>query len=135
VLAFMNGVGDDCKFHASVGQDTLNGLYLMVHRSTGGRARRGRFLFCSARTQRVGAHPRIGAGLMACMGGIPLAVVNTWEAGRFSLFTPSPLLSIALIIFLMTPFARKLIQDWATAKMDLATARKLVEGQTIAVVN
>lgn len=117
VLAFMNGVATIAKFHASVGQDTLNGLYLMVQQiNWWASAAWAIFIFALLGRQTWARVLGIGAGLMACMGGIPLAVLNTWEAGRFSLFTPSPLLSIALIVFLMTPFARQLIRDWVNGE-------------------
>ncbi|MEJ2559872.1 MAG: hypothetical protein P8186_27385, partial [Anaerolineae bacterium] len=63
----------------------------------------------------------LGAGLMACLGGYPLAVISTMEEGRMSLFAPSPLLSTALIIVLLLPATRQLLADWANEKASVKT--------------
>lgn len=137
VLAFMNGVATIAKFHNSVGQDTLNGLYLMVQPiNWWASAAWAIFIFALLGRQAWARVLGIGAGLMAMMGGYPLAALNMLEVGRFSLFTPSPLLSTALVIFLLMPFARKLIQDWASGKESAQTKARTVDpSQTIGVAH
>jgi hypothetical protein len=122
VLSFMDGVATIDKIQLSMGQDTLNGLYVMVQQinwwSTIAWAV---FIFALLARKRWAQVVGLGAGLMACLGGYPLAVISTMEEGRMSLFAPSPLLSTALIIVLLLPATRQLLADWANEKASVKT--------------
>lgn len=50
----------------------------------------------------------VGAGLLEFAVGLPLGVMTALEAGRFSMFLPAPLLSLALMILLLAPLGRSL---------------------------
>lgn len=124
VLSFMDGVATIDKIQFSVGQDALNGMYVMVQQiNWWATAAWAVFIFAllgrKAWAQVVG----LGAGLMACLGGYPLAVVSTLETGRFSLFAPSPLLSMALVLVLLLPATRNLLADWAQGKETAGSER------------
>ncbi|MBI5035672.1 MAG: hypothetical protein HZB51_34705 [Chloroflexi bacterium] len=113
VLAFMNGVAPIAKFVASMGQDFINGLYVMTQEiNWWGSAAWAVFIFALLSHKEWARIVGIGAGLMAIVGGTPLAVANTLEVHRFSMFTLSPLLSAALVIVLLLPAPRRLIQNW-----------------------
>jgi len=47
------------------------------------------------------------------IAGYPLGLNNAlFEVHRFSMFLPAPLLSTALIIYLLLPSSRKMIDSW-----------------------
>ena len=115
VLSFMNGVAPIAKFVASMGQDFVNGLYVMTQEiNWWGSAAWAVFIFTLLSRREWARILGIGAGLMAVVGGTPLAIANTMEVQRFSMFTLSPLLSLTLVIILLLPATRRLIHDWAT---------------------
>jgi len=49
----------------------------------------------------------LGTGLLGVVAGLPLGVITTIEAGRFSMFLPAPLLSLALLIVLLLPLGEQ----------------------------
>ena len=53
----------------------------------------------------------LGAGLLELAVGLPLGVMTALEAGRFSMFLPAPLLSLALVVLLLVPWGRGLVPD------------------------
>jgi hypothetical protein len=59
-------------------------------------------------TLRVG----LGAGLMTLTTGLPLAVATTLEAGRFSMFSPTPMLALLLLLILFVPFTNRIVTRW-----------------------
>lgn len=114
VLSFMDGVAPIAKFHESAGQGAVNALYLFVQQiNWWASAAWAVFLFALLGRKSWGRVVGIGAGLLECWGGYPVGVLNMLEVKRFSLFLPAPLLSTALVIFLMMPVARKWLDDWA----------------------
>jgi len=54
----------------------------------------------------------LGAGLLALTAGIPLAVATTIETGRFSMFSPGPILALVLLIILFVPSGNKMVTQW-----------------------
>lgn len=50
----------------------------------------------------------IGAAVLELTVGLPLGVVTALEAGRFSMFLPAPLLSLALLILLLLPWGQRI---------------------------
>jgi len=117
VLSFMDGVATIDKIQLSVGQDALNGMYVMVQQiNWWATIAWAVFIFALLGRKPWAQVVGIGAGLMAALGGFPLAVVSTLEVGRFSMFAPSPLLSVALVVILMLPATRHLLADWVSGK-------------------
>lgn len=55
----------------------------------------------------------LGAGLLELAVGLPLGLVTAMEAGRFSMFLPAPLLSLALVVLLLLPWGRRLLPERA----------------------
>lgn len=50
----------------------------------------------------------LGAGLLELTAGLPLGIKTAAASGRFSMFLPAPLLSLALLILLLLPVGRRL---------------------------
>jgi hypothetical protein len=114
VLSFMDGVATIDKIQISAGQDMLNGMYVMVQQiNWWATLAWAVFIFALLGRKPWAQVVGLGAGLMACFGGYPLAVVNTLETGRFSMFAPSPLLSTILIVVLLFPQTRRVLFDWS----------------------
>lgn len=113
VLSFMNGVAPIAKYVASMGQDFINGLYVMTQEiNWWGSAAWAVFIFALLARKKWARILGLGAGLMAIVGGTPLAIANMLEVKRFSLFTLSPLLSVVLVIVLLLPATQQWIKDW-----------------------
>ena len=114
VLSFMDGVATIDKIQLSAGQDALNGMYVMVQQiNWWGTAAWAVFLLALLGRKSWAQPVGIGAGLMAILGGYPLAVVSMIQEGRFSLFAPSPLLSTVLVVLLILPRVRGWLHLWA----------------------
>ncbi|MDE3089562.1 MAG: hypothetical protein KGJ80_09315 [Chloroflexota bacterium] len=136
-LSFMDGVAPIAKFHETIGQDAVNGLYLFVQQiNWWASAAWAVFIFALVARKPWSRVVGIGAGLLECWGGYPVGILNMLEVKRFSLFLPAPLLSTALVIFLMLPYARKLLADWASGKESADARVRTVEArQTVSVVH
>lgn len=115
VLSFMDGVATIDKIQLSAGDEMLNGMYVMVQQiNWWATIAWAVFIFALLGRKRWAQIVGMGAALMASVGGYPLAVVNTLEQGRFSMFLPSPLLSTVLFVVLIVPAVRTLLIAWAT---------------------
>ena len=136
-LSFMDGVAPIAKFHETIGQDAVNALYLFVQQiNWWASAAWAVFIFALVGRKPWARVVGIGAGMLECWGGYPVGILNMLEVKRFSLFLPAPLLSTALIVFLMLPYARKLLGDWADGKESTdASARTVDARRTIGVVH
>lgn len=118
VLSFMDGVATIDKIQLSFGESYLNGMYVMVQQvNWWATAAWAVFIFALLGRKSWAQPVGIFAGIMAALGGYPLAVVNTLEVGRFSMFLPSPVLSTVLVIVLMLPGTLKLIADWINGRL------------------
>jgi hypothetical protein len=130
VLSFMDGVATIDKVQLSalamkgeplfpiaqlpVGQDILNGMYIMVQQvNWWGSLAWAAFIFALLARKSWALPLGIFAGVMALIGGLPLTVSNILEVQRFSMFAPSPGLSALLIVTLLLPGTRKLISAWS----------------------
>jgi hypothetical protein len=50
------------------------------------------------------------------LAGYPLGINNAFfEVHRFSMFLPAPLLSTGLLIYLLLPSTRKMLETWNVA--------------------
>jgi hypothetical protein len=54
----------------------------------------------------------LGAGLMTLVAGVPLAIASTIAEGRFSLFSPAPLLALVVLAALLAPAGSRLVKQW-----------------------
>ncbi len=136
-LSFMDGVAPIAKFHETLGHGAVNALYLFAQQiNWWASAAWAIFIFALVARKPWARVVGIGAGLLECWGGYPVGILNMLEVKRFSLFLPAPLLSTALVIFLMLPYARKLLADWASGKETAnAPARAVDARQTVGVVH
>jgi hypothetical protein len=50
---------------------------------------------------------------MSMFGGFPLGITDVLRLERFSMFLPAPLIATGLLIYLLLPGTRKMIENWA----------------------
>ncbi len=118
VLAFMNGVAATDKIILSgkpflIAVQRLNWVAACAWAIfTVGLLNRKRW------TKPVG----LGAGLMTLVAGLPLATVSTISEGRFSLFSPAPLLGLLLLIVLLVPAGTRMVTQWLDSKPAVEAA-------------
>jgi hypothetical protein len=111
VLTYMDGVASISKFHTNE-ESFLNGLYMMAQQvNWWGAAAWMVFIFAVLKRKGWAVPLGIFAGMMSMMGGYPLGIINMIEVQRFSMFLPAPLISTVLIIVLLLPGTRKLIES------------------------
>ncbi len=117
VLTFIDGVAPIAKYTTSYDDPFWNGMYVMSQQiSWWGSAAWAIFIFAVLK-KKVWAIPvGIFAGAMSMLAGYPLGLHNALvEVHRFSMFLPAPLLSTALVIYLLLPGTRKMLEAWNTA--------------------
>ena len=58
----------------------------------------------------------IFAAVMSMLAGYPLGIYNAViEVQRFSMFLPAPLLSTGLLVYLVLPSTRRMLETWNTS--------------------
>lgn len=112
ILSYMDGVAAIDKIQI-VEDDAIQGLYVMVQQVNWWATIAWAIFIFALLGRRSWALPLgIGAALMACLGGYPIAVESTLDKGAFSLFAPAPLLSTALLVYLLLPGTRAWFEQW-----------------------
>jgi len=115
VLTYMDGVASISKFQTNH-TSFLNGLYMMAQEvNWWGAAAWAVFIFAVLKKKSWAVPVGIFAGMMSMMGGYPLGIINAFEVKRFSMFLPAPLLSTCLLITLLLPRTRRLLEKWNSA--------------------
>jgi len=115
VTVFMNGIASTDKIILDSGT-----VFVTVQRINWVAAIGWAMFTVALLTRKKWAVPvGLGAGLLALTAGIPLAVATTIEAGRFSMFSPGPILSALLLLILFVPAGNKMVTQW----LDSAAVR------------
>jgi hypothetical protein len=119
VLTFIDGVAPISKFQATYqfpaefvsNTDAFwNGIYVMSQQvNWWGAAGWAIFIFAAIKKKSWAVPVGIFAGVMSMIGGYPMGIYNVFEAQRFSMFLPAPILSTVLLIILCLPKTQKLI--------------------------
>ncbi len=113
VLSFIDGVAPIAKFTTSHDDSFWNGMYMMSQQvSWWGSAAWAVFIFAVLKKKAWALPLGIFAGMMSMMSGFPLGLHNVSEVGRFSMFLPAPLMGAGLLIYLILPPARRLLEAW-----------------------
>lgn len=118
VLTFIDGVAPIAKFTTSRDNPFWNGMYVMTQQvSWWGAAAWAIFIFAVLRKRAWAIPVGIFAGTMSMLAGYPLGLYNALvEVHRFSMFLPAPLFGTGLLIYLLLPSTRKMLEEWnATA--------------------
>lgn len=113
VLAYINGVAVISKYQTTDYNDLWKGMYAVVFAVTWFASASWLILAFGVLTRKSYTIPLgIMAAVMAMIGGYTLAIVNIMEVHRFSMFLLSPIFSMGLLIYLLTPGAKKLLMEW-----------------------
>lgn len=124
VLSFMDGVAAIDRIQI-VEDDILQGLYVMVQQVNWWAAAAWAVFIFALLGRRSWAQPLgIGAALMSMIGGYPVAIESMLDKGTFSMFAPAPLLSTALLVYLVLPQTREWLARWARGENEPAPAER-----------
>ena len=126
VLTFIDGVAPISKFQATFqSAETFvqnpntfwNGMYVILQQvSWWGAAAWAIFIFATLKKKSWAIPMGIFAGTMSMLAGYPLGLHNALvEVHRFSLFLPAPLMSTGLLVYLLLPSTKRMIEAWNTA--------------------
>jgi hypothetical protein len=117
VLTFIDGVAPISKYVSSSDNPFWNGMYVMTQQvSWWGAAAWAIFIFAVLAKKTWAIPVGIFAGSMSMLAGYPLGINNAFfEVHRFSMFLPAPLISTALVVYLLLPGTRKMINSWIAA--------------------
>ncbi len=118
VLTFIDGVAPIAKYTTSHDDPFWNGMYVMSQQvSWWGAAAWAIFIFAAIKKKMWAIPVGIFAGTMSMLAGYPLGLHNALvEVHRFSMFLPAPLMGTGLLIYLLLPGTRKMLEKWAAAE-------------------
>lgn len=122
VLTFIDGVAPISKFQRTFQMPAAfvqtpnafwNGMYVILQQvNWWGAAAWAIFIFAAFKQKSWAIPVGVFAATMSMIGGYPLGIYNAlFEVHRFSMFLPAPILSTLLLIYLLRPGARRLIED------------------------
>lgn len=114
VLTFIDGVAPIAMYTTSHDDPFWNGMYVMAQQvSWWGAAAWAIFIFGVLWKKTWAIPVGIFAGFMSMMSGYPLGLHNAlFEVHRFSMFLPAPLMSTGLLIYLLFPSTRRMLEAW-----------------------
>ncbi|GAB4421717.1 MAG: hypothetical protein Kow002_10800 [Anaerolineales bacterium] len=120
VLTFIDGVAPISKFQTTFqSAETFvqnpntfwNGVYVISQQiNWWGAAAWAVFIFATLKRKAWALPVGIFAATMSMIGGYPMGIYNVTEVQRFSMFLPAPILSTILLVVLLLPGTRKLIE-------------------------
>jgi len=116
VLTFIDGVAPIAKYTSSHDDPFWNGMYAMSQQvSWWGAAAWAIFIFAVFGKKLWAIPVGIFAGAMSMLAGYPLGLHNAlFEVHRFSMFLPAPLMGTGLLIYLLLPSTRRMLEAWNT---------------------
>lgn len=119
VLTFIDGVAPIAKYTTSHDDKFWNGMYVMSQQvSWWGAAAWAIFIFAVLAKKSWAIPVGVFAGVMSMLAGYPLGLHNALvEVHRFSMFLPAPLLGTALLIYLVLPGTRRMLEAWNTDEL------------------
>ncbi len=125
VLTFIDGVAPIAKYTTSHSDPFWNGMYVMSQQvSWWGAAAWAVFIFSVLRKKAWAIPLGIFAAAMSMLAGYPLGLHNALvEVHRFSMFLPAPLLSTGLLVYLLLPSTRRMLEAWNTKGYEAGLPR------------
>lgn len=109
VLTFIDGVAPISKYQTSTG--FWNGMYVMSQQiNWWGSAVWAIFIFAILKRKTWSVPVGVAAASMSMIGGYPMGINNVIEAGRFSMFLPAPIISTILLVVILLPGTKTLIE-------------------------
>lgn len=117
VLTFIDGVAPIAKYTTSHDDPFWNGMYVMTQQvSWWGATAWAMFIFATLKKKSWAIPVGLFAGGMSMLAGYPLGLHNAlFEVHRFSMFLPAPLMGTGLVIYLLLPSTRMMLEAWNSA--------------------
>lgn len=110
VLTYMDGVGAISRFQ-TIKDSLVNGMYAMSQMlNWWGAAAWAVFIFALIKHKSWAIPVGILAALMSMFGGFPVGIADVIRLQRFSMFLPAPIISTILLIVLLMPGTRSMIE-------------------------
>jgi hypothetical protein len=114
VLTFMDGVGAISRYQTEA-KGFISSMYAMSQMvNWWGAAVWAVFIFGLVKSKSWALPVGIFAAGMSMFGGFPVGVTDVMIKGRFSMFLVAPILSTALLVYLLLPSTPKRIESWKT---------------------
>jgi len=111
VLTFIDGVGAISRYQ-TVEQSFMVGMYAVGQMvNWWGAAAWVVFIFALVKGKSWTIPAGIFAASMSIFGGIPVGLTDVVRLGRFSMFLPAPIISAVLLVVLLLPGTKKLIEN------------------------
>lgn len=114
VFSYIDGVGAISRFQ-TVKESFPNGMYALGQMvNWWGAAAWAVFIFALIKGKKWTLPMGIFAAMMSILGGFPVGLTDIIRLHRFSMFLPSPIISTGMLIYLLLPGTKKLINGWIT---------------------
>ena len=115
VLTFIDGVGAISRYQTEA-KGFISSMYAMSQMvNWWGAAVWAMFIFGLIKGKSWTLPVGVFAAAMSMFGGFPVGVTDVLIQGRFSMFLVAPVMSTALLVYLLLPSTRKMLEAW-TAK-------------------
>ncbi len=115
VLTYVDGVATISKYQTTDYNDFWKAMYMEAQMVLWFGATAWLVFSIAILKRKTWAIPLgIFAAMMSMIGGYPLAIVNIIEVQRFSMFLPAPIIGTGLLIYLLLPGTKRLIEEWET---------------------
>jgi len=112
VLTFIDGVGAISR-HQTEAKGFISSMYAMSQMvNWWGAAAWAVFIFALVKGKSWALPLGIFATAMSMFGGFPVGVTDVIVKGRFSMFLVAPVMSTGLLIYLLLPSTRRMIEAW-----------------------
>ncbi len=112
VLTFIDGVGAISR-HQTEAEGFISSMYAMSQMvNWWGAAAWAVFIFALIKGKPWALPLGIFSAAMSMFGGFPVGITDVIVKGRFSMFLVAPVLSTALLVFLLLPATRKMLENW-----------------------
>ncbi len=115
VLTFIDGVGAISR-HQTEAEGFISSMYAVSQMvNWWGAAAWAGFIFSLVKGKPWALPFGIFAAAMSIFGGFPVGVTDVFVKGRFSMFLAAPLLCTGLLILLLLPGIRNMIDSWSSS--------------------
>lgn len=112
VLTFIDGVGAISR-HQTEAKGFISSMYAMSQMvNWWGAAAWAVFIFSLIKGKTWALPLGIFSASMSMFGGFPVGVTDVIVKGRFSMFLVAPMMSTGLLIYLLLPSTKKMLDEW-----------------------
>jgi len=110
VLTFIDGVGSISRYQTSSDGFAI-GMYAMGQSiNWWGAIVWGVFIFALVKGKSWALPVGIFAASMSIFGGYPVGLTDVFQIGRFSMFLVAPVMSTGLLIYLLLPSTKRMLE-------------------------